>query len=245
MAALSILGFAIVLLLIFLVLVLLSLGLYEEAKKLVSEIMALKEFAERPNNGNIANPFRSTVGDFMQPRVIVDMEAATRKAAPVAPSMASPTRSKASKSFWPQARGAAAAREASTPLEAVRKRHSDVTAHGIRVEVFSYFRPSESRPEEHQYRFMVHIRVTNSNHDDIQVLSREWNIHKVDGSAPEFQDGFGGEFFQPVLAGGTGYHYNSQLGVNCVPVEGSKKYVGHIEVSSRSLMVLEICDCID
>jgi len=206
-------------------------GLYEEAKKLVSEIMALKEFAERPNNGNTANPFRSTMGDFMQPRVIVDMEAATRKASPVATAVASPRGAKASKSFWPQARGASTARAEQTPLEAVRKRHSDVTAHGVRVEVFSYFRPSESRPEEHQYRFMVHIRVTNMNHDDIQVLSREWNIHKVDGSAPEFQDGFGGEFFQPVLAGGTGYHYNCQFGVNCVPEEGSKKYVGHIEVS--------------
>jgi uncharacterized protein affecting Mg2+/Co2+ transport len=137
-----------------------------------------------------------------------------------------------SRTAWPSPKVGSRERDnraapAEAPLESVRKRHSDITAYGVRVEVFCYFQPSSSRPEENLYYFYCNIRVTNTNPTDIQLLSRELRIHKVDGSPPEYGPASQLLENQPVIAPGATYLYNSEFGITCVPED--KRYLGRIE----------------
>lgn len=113
------------------------------------------------------------------------------------------------------------------PAEATRKRHSDITAYGIRVEVFCFFQPAASRPQENQYQFQCNIRITNTNPGDVQLLSRELKIFKADGSPPEYGPASQQLESQPVVGPGSVYMYMSEFGITCVPED--KKYLGRIE----------------
>lgn len=113
------------------------------------------------------------------------------------------------------------------PMEASRKRHSDITAYGIRVEVFCFFQPAASRPQDNQYQFQCNIRITNTNPGDVQLLSRELKIFKADGSPPEYGPASQQLESQPVVGPGSVYMYMSEFGITCVPED--KKYLGRIE----------------
>lgn len=113
------------------------------------------------------------------------------------------------------------------PMEAVRKRHSDITAYGIRVEVFCFFQPAASRPQDNLYQFQCNIRITNTNPGDVQLLSRELKIFKADGSPPEYGPASQQLESQPVVGPGSVYMYMSEFAITCVPED--KKYLGRIE----------------
>lgn len=112
-------------------------------------------------------------------------------------------------------------------MEAVRKRHSDITAYGIRVEVFCFFQPGASKPQDNLYQFQCNIRITNTNPGDVQLLSRELKIFKADGSPPEYGPASQQLESQPVVGPGSVYMYMSEFGITCVPED--KKYLGRIE----------------
>jgi uncharacterized protein affecting Mg2+/Co2+ transport len=113
------------------------------------------------------------------------------------------------------------------PMEAVRKRHSDITAYGIRVEVFCFFQPGASKPQDNLYQFQCNIRITNTNPGDVQLLSRELKIFKADGSPPEYGPASQQLESQPTVGPGSVYMYMSEFGITCVPED--KKYLGRIE----------------
>lgn len=113
------------------------------------------------------------------------------------------------------------------PMEAVRKRHSDITAYGIRVEVFCFFQPGASRPQDNLYQFQCNVRLTNTNPGDVQLLSRELKIFKADGSPPEYGPASQQLESQPVVGPGSVYMYMSEFGITCVPED--RKYLGRIE----------------
>lgn len=253
-------------------------GRYDEAKQLVSEITALKDFIENSLSGGSngggaavaaapaaparANPFFDAFGSTTL------MPAAPQ--APAAPQQArrrpgfgafggvvgSAPRRRPAKGqekgglLTPGREGWAGKGKAASgdmPAEATRKRHSDITAYGMRVEVFCFFQPAASRPQDNQYQFQCNIRITNTNPGDVQLLSRELKIFKADGSPPEYGPASQQLESQPVVGPGSVYMYMSEFGITCVPED--KKYLGRIEghfnvaVKDENAVVKVRCAC--
>lgn len=205
-------------------------GRYDEAKQLVNDIMSLKEFAEKQASARGANPF-NTMGALLSAEVMPrstqtkvssrpsfgTLNGGVKKVRPGTPS---------ARQSWPTSKGVAR-QQADMPLEAIRKRHSDITAYGIRVEVFCFFQPGASRPKENLYQFQCNIRITNTNPGDIQLLGRELKIFKADGSPPEYGPASQQLESQPVVGPGSVYMYMSEFGITCVPED--RRYLGRIE----------------
>lgn len=214
-------------------------GRYEEAKQLVNEITALKEFMEKQAaaaaSGGFRNPFAGAFEPF-QAATALDASPAQRSAARSSKSGLGAFGTGLSKRAGRGLSGKVAGvsrepwgrrKEMEVPMEAVRKRHSDITAYGIRVEVFCFFQPGASRPEDNLYSFQCNIRITNTNPTDVQLLGRELKIFKADGSPPEYGPASQQLESQPVVGPGSVYMYMSEFGITCVPED--KKYLGRIE----------------
>lgn len=210
----------------------LSAGRYDEAKQLVNDIMSLKEFAEKQARAQGTNPF-SAMGALLTDDVLATrpQSAPARNNRPglgafggaVGKRAARPGR--AVRETWPTAKGVS--QRGDVPMEAIRKRHSDITAFGIRVEVFCFFQPGASRPKDNLYQFQCNIRITNTNPGDVQLLGRELKIFKADGSPPEYGPASQQLESQPVVGPGSVYMYMSEFGITCIPED--KKYLGRIE----------------
>jgi ApaG protein len=85
---------------------------------------------------------------------------------------------------------------------------SDTTTNGIRIQVKSQFLPDRSAPQDDQYVFAYHIKISNIGTEVAQLISRHWVITTADGDTEEVQGpGVVGE--QPVLRPGEQYEYTS------------------------------------
>ena len=62
---------------------------------------------------------------------------------------------------------------------------SDATTRGVRVQVQSVFVPERSSPEQGQWFFAYQIVITNSNAEQVQLLTRHWIITDGNGSEEE------------------------------------------------------------
>jgi uncharacterized protein affecting Mg2+/Co2+ transport len=237
-------------------------GRYDEAKQLVNEITALKDFIEKSLSGGSsplaaatmaaaaaaparANPFFDAFGSttLMPPSPTAPSANPQQRRRPgfgaFGGVVGSAPRRRPAKGAEKEKGGLLApgregwagkgkvAGAGDMPMEASRKRHSDITAYGIRVEVFCFFQPAASRPQDNQYQFQCNIRITNTNPGDVQLLSRELKIFKADGSPPEYGPASQQLESQPVVGPGSVYMYMSEFGITCVPED--KKYLGRIE----------------
>lgn len=85
---------------------------------------------------------------------------------------------------------------------------SDTTTRGIRVQVRSVYVPERSAPQQDQYFFAYHIRISNEGAETAQLLSRHWIITDANGDVQEVRGpGVVGE--TPVLAPGRVFEYTS------------------------------------
>ncbi len=99
---------------------------------------------------------------------------------------------------------------------------SDATTRGVRVQVRSVFVPERSSPEQGQWFFAYQIVITNSNADQVQLLTRHWIITDGNGSEEEVKGpGVVGE--QPLLEQGQSFEYTSAcpLGTSVGTMRGS------------------------
>ena len=99
---------------------------------------------------------------------------------------------------------------------------SDATTRGVRVQVRSVFVPERSSPEQGQWFFAYQIVITNSNADQVQLLTRHWIITDGNGSEEEVKGpGVVGE--QPLLEEGQSFEYTSAcpLGTSVGTMRGS------------------------
>jgi ApaG protein len=85
---------------------------------------------------------------------------------------------------------------------------SDTTTRGIRIEVSSHYLPERSAPQESQYLFAYHVRVSNVGSETAQLVSREWIITTAEGDVERVKGpGVVGE--QPVLPPNAAFEYTS------------------------------------
>ncbi len=99
---------------------------------------------------------------------------------------------------------------------------SDATTRGVRVQVRSVFVPERSSPEQGQWFFAYQIVITNSNAEQVQLLTRHWIITDGNGSEEEVKGpGVVGE--QPLLEEGQSFEYTSAcpLGTSVGTMRGS------------------------
>ena len=99
---------------------------------------------------------------------------------------------------------------------------SDATTRGVRVQVRSVFVPERSSPEQGQWFFAYQIVSTNSNADQVQLLTRHCIITDGNGSEEEVKGpGVVGE--QPLLEQGQSFEYTSAcpLGTSVGTMRGS------------------------
>lgn len=99
---------------------------------------------------------------------------------------------------------------------------SDTTTRGIRVQVRSAYVPERSAPQQDQYFFAYHIRISNEGAETAQLLSRHWIITDANGDVQEVRGpGVVGE--TPVLAPGRVFEYTSScpLATNVGTMQGT------------------------
>jgi len=99
---------------------------------------------------------------------------------------------------------------------------SDTTTRGIRVQVRSTYLPEQSAPDEEQYFFAYHVRISNAGEETTQLVSREWIITDAEGQVERVKGpGVIGE--QPVLEPGASFEYSSfcPLGTAVGSMQGS------------------------
>ena len=90
---------------------------------------------------------------------------------------------------------------------------SDTTTRGIRVQVRSTYHPQQSAPDEQQYFFSYHVRISNAGPETTQLISREWVITDAEGQVEHVKGpGVLGE--QPVLPPGASFEYSSFCPLN-------------------------------
>ncbi|MBA6414056.1 Co2+/Mg2+ efflux protein ApaG [Parahaliea sp. F7430] len=78
----------------------------------------------------------------------------------------------------------------------------------VRVQVFTTYLPSHSRPEDNQYTFAYTITIHNDSELTVQLLSRHWLITDANDKVQEVRgDGVVGE--QPLIEPGTHFRYTS------------------------------------
>jgi len=87
-------------------------------------------------------------------------------------------------------------------------RTSDTTTRGIRIEVQSFYMPERSAPNDAQFLFEYHVRISNVGAETAQLISREWIITNADGEVERVKGpGVVGE--QPILTPGVSFEYRS------------------------------------
>ncbi len=85
---------------------------------------------------------------------------------------------------------------------------SDTTTRGIRVEVRSTYIPERSSPNEDEYFFTYHVRMSNVGRETAKLVSREWVITDAEGEVERVK-GPGVVGQQPVLQPGGAFEYSS------------------------------------
>lgn len=85
---------------------------------------------------------------------------------------------------------------------------SQMTTHGVRIEVESAYVPERSAPEQDYYFFAYKVRISNVGEETVKLLSRHWVITDGDSKVEEVRGpGVIGE--QPVLEPGQAHEYTS------------------------------------
>jgi len=83
-----------------------------------------------------------------------------------------------------------------------------VSPEDIEISALSQYLPGQSAPEGDRYVFAYTIRIHNSGHQPVQLLSRHWYVEYGDGQVMEVEgEGVVGE--QPVIEPGASYEYTS------------------------------------
>ena len=78
----------------------------------------------------------------------------------------------------------------------------------IKIEAKSFFIPERSNVENSIYFFAYHIKIKNHSNEDIQLLSRYWNIQDAHGFI-NIVEGEGVIGAQPILKINESYKYTS------------------------------------
>lgn len=79
---------------------------------------------------------------------------------------------------------------------------------GVRISVRSIFLPTESSPADCNFVFAYQVRIENESNDEVQLVSRKWNITDGNGVKREVKgDGVVG--LQPTLVPGAMHEYVS------------------------------------
>jgi ApaG protein len=85
---------------------------------------------------------------------------------------------------------------------------SDAITNGVRVEVMSRHSKEHSKPGEGQWVFEYTVRITNTNEEAVQLVSRHWTITDAFGRVKEIK-GPGVVGQQPLLKQGESFQYSS------------------------------------
>ncbi len=82
------------------------------------------------------------------------------------------------------------------------------TTRSIQVTVVPLYLDEQSDPDENRYVWAYQVRLVNTGHETVQLLTRYWNITDANGKVLEVRgDGVVGE--QPVLRAGEQFEYTS------------------------------------
>ena len=85
---------------------------------------------------------------------------------------------------------------------------SEAITRGIRIQVQSRYVPERSEPDQSQWFFVYHVRISNEGTETAQLVSRHWIITDANGHVEEVK-GPGVIGKQPVLAPGEAFEYTS------------------------------------
>jgi ApaG protein len=85
---------------------------------------------------------------------------------------------------------------------------SEATTRGIRIQVQSRYVPERSEPEQRQWFFVYHVRISNEGTETARLVSRHWVIADANGHMEEVK-GPGVVGKQPLLAPGEAFEYTS------------------------------------
>lgn len=94
------------------------------------------------------------------------------------------------------------------PAGAVFNPDKIVKPYDLTVSVAPRFMPEQSDPAEQQYVFAYTVRITNTGHRPVQVISRHWIITDGNQQVHEVR-GLGVVGQQPLLAPGETFEYTS------------------------------------
>lgn len=78
----------------------------------------------------------------------------------------------------------------------------------IHIEVDAHYLPKSSDPEQEQFAFAYHIRISNQGEESVQLLNRYWLITDGNGTHKEVA-GSGVVGQQPQISPGESYEYTS------------------------------------
>lgn len=85
---------------------------------------------------------------------------------------------------------------------------SEATTRGIRIQVQSRYVPERSEPDQRQWFFVYHVRISNEGTEPTRLVSRHWVITDANGHVEEVK-GPGVVGKQPLLAPGETFEYTS------------------------------------
>ena len=99
---------------------------------------------------------------------------------------------------------------------------SDTTTRGIRIQIRGSYMPDHSSPEEQQFLFSYHVKISNVGHETAMLVSRQWTITNAEGEV-EYVKGPGVIGETPVLEPGGAFEYSSfcPLGTSVGTMQGS------------------------
>jgi ApaG protein len=87
------------------------------------------------------------------------------------------------------------------------------TAYAMHIDVQPEYMPEQSNPEQHNFVFAYHVRITNIGQIAAQIISRYWIIKNATGVIEEV-NGLGIVGRQPFLQPGQGFEYTSVCPLN-------------------------------
>jgi len=85
---------------------------------------------------------------------------------------------------------------------------SEATTRGIRIQVHARYVPERSEPDQRQWFFVYHVRISNEGTETARLVSRHWMITDANGHVEEVK-GPGVVGKQPLLAPGEAFEYTS------------------------------------
>ncbi|HVO26603.1 MAG TPA: Co2+/Mg2+ efflux protein ApaG [Candidatus Margulisiibacteriota bacterium] len=85
---------------------------------------------------------------------------------------------------------------------------SEAITRGIRIQVQSRYVPERSQPQQSQWFFVYHVRISNEGTEPAQLVSRHWIITDANGHVEEVK-GPGVVGKQPMLGPGEEFEYTS------------------------------------